>query len=118
MAHKKGVGSSDNGRDSHSKRLGVKLFGGQYAKAGNILVRQRGTRFHPGENTYLGKDFTIHAQVAGTVAFKRGKEDRTWISIIPALNEVKETVAAPVAKAAPAPVEVPVVPPVASSEEE
>jgi large subunit ribosomal protein L27 len=118
MAHKKGVGSSDNGRDSHSKRLGVKLFGGQYAKAGNILVRQRGTRFHPGDNTYLGKDFTIHAQVAGTVAFKKGKEDRTWISIIPVLNEVKETVA-PVAKAkaAPAPV-APIVPPVVSSEEE
>ena len=101
MAHKKGVGSSDNGRDSHSKRLGVKLFGGQVAKAGNILVRQRGTRFHPGENVYLGKDFTIHAQVAGTVAFKKGKENRTWISIIPSLNEVQETVA-PVAAATPA----------------
>ncbi len=118
MAHKKGVGSSDNGRDSHSKRLGVKLFGGQYAKAGNILVRQRGTRFHPGDNTYLGKDFTIHAQVAGTVAFKKGKEDRTWIYIVPALNEVKETVA-PVAKAKPASVAAtPVVAPVASNEEE
>jgi large subunit ribosomal protein L27 len=117
MAHKKGVGSSDNGRDSKSKRLGVKLFGGQYAKAGNILVRQRGTRFHPGENTYLGKDFTVHAQVAGTVAFKRGKNDRTWISIIPALNEVQETIA-PIAKAAPAPKAAPVVPPAAASEEE
>lgn len=73
MAHKKGVGSSDNGRDSKSKRLGVKLFGGQVAKAGNILVRQRGTKFHAGENTYLGKDFTVHAQVAGTVAFKEVK---------------------------------------------
>ena len=117
MAHKKGVGSSDNGRDSHSKRLGVKLFGGQYAKAGNILVRQRGTRFHAGDNTYLSKDFTIHAQVAGTVAFKRGKEDRTWIYIVPALNEVKETVV-PIAKAkvvAAAPV---VVAPVAANEEE
>ena len=58
MAHKKGVGSTDNGRDSNSKRLGVKLFGGQYAKAGNIIVRQRGTKFHPGENVYMGKDFT------------------------------------------------------------
>ncbi len=116
MAHKKGVGSSDNGRDSKSKRLGVKLFGGQVAKAGNILVRQRGTKFHAGENTYLGKDFTIHAQVAGTVAFKKGKEDRTWISIIPSLNEVKETVA-PVAKAKPV-VASPVVPPTTSSEEE
>ncbi len=101
MAHKKGVGSSDNGRDSHSKRLGVKLFGGQVAKAGNILIRQRGTKFHAGENVYLGKDFTIHAQIAGTVSFKKGKDNRTWVSIIPALNEVKETVA-PVAKAKPA----------------
>ena len=118
MAHKKGVGSSDNGRDSKSKRLGVKLFGGQVAKAGNILVRQRGTKFHAGENTYLGKDFTVHAQVAGTVAFKRGKDDRTWISIIPSLDEVKETVAA-VAKAKPASVAAtPVVAPVASNEEE
>ena len=117
MAHKKGVGSSDNGRDSKSKRLGVKLFGGQYAKAGNILIRQRGTKFHAGENTYLGKDFTVHAMVAGTVAFKKGKDDRTWISIIPALNEVKETVA-PIAKAAPAPKAAPVVPPAAASEEE
>ena len=116
MAHKKGVGSSDNGRDSKSKRLGVKLFGGQVAKAGNILVRQRGTKFHAGEITYLGKDFTVHAQVAGTVAFKRGKDDRTWISIIPSLDEVKETVA-PVAKAKPV-VAAPVVPPVVSSEEE
>jgi large subunit ribosomal protein L27 len=113
MAHKKGVGSSDNGRDSKSKRLGVKLFGGQVAKAGNILVRQRGTKFHAGENTYLGKDFSIHAQVAGTVAFKKGKSDRTWVSIIPSLDEVKETVA-PVTKVKAAPV----VPPVVSSEEE
>lgn len=115
MAHKKGVGSSDNGRDSKSKRLGVKLFGGQYAKAGNILVRQRGTKFHAGENTYLGKDFSIHAQVAGTVAFKKGKSDRTWISIIPSLDEVKETVA-PISKVKESPA--PVVPPVVSSEEE
>jgi large subunit ribosomal protein L27 len=83
MAHKKGVGSSDNGRDSKSKRLGVKLFGGQYAKAGNILVRQRGTRFHPGENVYMGKDFTLHAQITGTVAFSRSKQDRTYVSILP-----------------------------------
>jgi large subunit ribosomal protein L27 len=97
MAHKKGVGSSDNGRDSKSKRLGVKLFGGQTAKAGNILVRQRGTKFHAGQNTYLGKDFSVHAMVDGTVAFKKGKNDRTWISIVPQLNEVKETIA-PVSK--------------------
>jgi large subunit ribosomal protein L27 len=63
MAHKKGVGSTDNGRDSKSKRLGVKLFGGQFAKAGNIIVRQRGTKYHPGENVYMGKDFTLHARI-------------------------------------------------------
>jgi large subunit ribosomal protein L27 len=115
MAHKKGVGSSDNGRDSKSKRLGVKLFGGQTAKAGNILVRQRGTKFHAGENTYLGKDFTVHAQVDGTVAFHKGKFNRTWISIIPSLSEVKETVA-PVAKVKPT--AAPVTPPAAKTEEE
>jgi large subunit ribosomal protein L27 len=83
MAHKKGAGSSDNGRDSASKRLGVKMFGGQHAIAGNILVRQRGTRFHVGKNTYLSKDFTIHANIDGKVAFKKGKHDRTFVSIIP-----------------------------------
>ncbi|MFM8361940.1 MAG: 50S ribosomal protein L27, partial [Haliscomenobacter sp.] len=71
MAHKKGVGSSDNGRDSKSKRLGVKLFGGQLAQAGNIIVRQRGTKFHPGENVYMGRDFTLHASIEGRVHFKR-----------------------------------------------
>lgn len=103
MAHKKGVGSTDNGRDSNSKRLGVKLFGGQLAKSGNILVRQRGTRFHAGENVYMGKDFTLHARVEGTVLFHRKKNNRTFISIMPAGEEVAETVA-PVAgaKAAPA----------------
>ena len=121
MAHKKGVGSSDNGRDSNSKRLGVKLFGGQYAKAGNILVRQRGTKFHAGENAYLGKDFTIHANVAGIVTFRRGKNDRTWVSITPKLDEVAETVAT-MPKAKPAPVvaapAAPVVSEDTSSEEE
>lgn len=110
MAHKKGVGSSDNGRDSKSKRLGVKLFGGQTAKAGNILVRQRGTRFHAGANAYLGKDFTIHAQIDGVVSFSKGKDNRTWVSILPKVEEVKETLApvtkAKAAKAAPAPAEV------------
>jgi large subunit ribosomal protein L27 len=109
MAHKKGVGSSDNGRDSKSKRLGVKLFGGQTAKAGNILVRQRGTRFHAGENAYLGKDFTIHAQIDGVVSFSKGKENRTWVSILPKVEEVQETIAktkkASPAKAAATPVE-------------
>jgi large subunit ribosomal protein L27 len=83
MAHKKGVGSSDNGRDSKSKRLGVKLFGGQLAKAGNILVRQRGTKFHAGENVYMGRDFTLHAAVDGKVTFRRMKHDRTFVSILP-----------------------------------
>jgi large subunit ribosomal protein L27 len=82
MAHKKGAGSSDNGRDSKSKRLGVKLFGGEYARAGNILVRQRGTRFHPGENVYLSKDYTLHADIDGTVVFRRKKDNRTYVSIL------------------------------------
>lgn len=93
MAHKKGVGSSDNGRDSHSKRLGVKLFGGQTAKAGNIIIRQRGTKFHAGANAYLGKDFTIHAAVDGKVVFKRSRLNRTFVSVVPAFKEVAETVA-------------------------
>lgn len=83
MAHKKGVGSTDNGRDSKSKRLGVKLFGGQTARAGNILVRQRGTKFHPGLNVYMGKDFTLHAAVAGTVSFVKKRSNRTYINITP-----------------------------------
>ncbi len=83
MAHKKGVGSTDNGRDSHSKRLGVKLFGGQEAIAGNILVRQRGTRFHAGENVYMGKDFTLHASVDGVVSFAKGLKNRTFVHVLP-----------------------------------
>jgi large subunit ribosomal protein L27 len=82
MAHKKGVGSSKNGRESESKRLGVKLFGGQYAKAGNIIVRQRGTRFHPGKYVGIGKDHTLFALVEGYVAFSK-KEDRKYVNIIP-----------------------------------
>lgn len=93
MAHKKGVGSSDNGRDSKSKRLGIKLFGGQAARSGNILVRQRGTKFHPGENVGMGKDFTLFALTDGTVHFKTGRKDRTFISILPAFKEVAESVA-------------------------
>ena len=76
MAHKKGVGSSKNGRESESKRLGIKIFGGQYAKAGNILVRQRGTVHHPGENVGIGKDHTLFALVNGTVVFRKCKENR------------------------------------------
>ena len=86
MAHKKGVGSSKNGRESQSKRLGVKIFGGETCKAGNIIVRQRGTEFHPGENIGMGKDHTLFALVDGTVQFKVGKEDRRSVSVIPAEN--------------------------------
>lgn len=83
MAHKKGVGSSKNGRESESKRLGVKIFGGQLAKAGSILVRQRGTRHHPGENVGMGKDHTLFALQAGKVIFKKVKNDRSYVSIEP-----------------------------------
>lgn len=83
MAHKKGVGSSKNGRESESKRLGVKIFGGQAAIAGNIIVRQRGTKHHPGENTFMGKDHTIHAAVDGIVKFEKKKGGKSYISIIP-----------------------------------
>ncbi len=83
MAHKKGVGSSKNGRESESKRLGVKIFGGQGAIAGNILVRQRGTTHHPGENVYMGKDHTLHAQVDGIVTFTKKKDNRSYVSIDP-----------------------------------
>ena len=88
MAHKKGVGSSDNGRDSKSKRLGVKLFGGQLALAGNIIIRQRGTKFHPGLNVGVGRDFTIFALTDGIVEFKKGYKNRTYVSIQPQEVEV------------------------------
>ena len=81
MAHKKGVGSSKNGRESQSKRLGIKIFGGDFAKAGNILVRQRGTQHHPGENVGMGKDHTLYALVDGKVVFTRKGEDRSCVSI-------------------------------------
>lgn len=87
MAHKKGVGSSENGRDSHSKRLGVKLFGGEVARAGNILVRQRGTKYHPGDNVGQGRDFTLFALTDGTVQFKTARKDRTYVSILPTIAE-------------------------------
>ncbi len=83
MAHKKGAGSSRNGRDSQSKRLGVKLFGGQTAKAGNIIVRQRGTRHNPGLNVGLGKDHTLFALTDGEVEFKRKKDNKTYVSVKP-----------------------------------
>jgi large subunit ribosomal protein L27 len=83
MAHKKGVGSSKNGRESESKRLGVKIFGGQGAIAGNIIVRQRGTKHYPGENVYMGKDHTLHAQVDGIVKFSKRKDNKSYVSIEP-----------------------------------
>ncbi len=81
MAHKKGEGSVKNGRDSRSKRLGVKIFGGQPAVAGNIIVRQRGTVYHPGKNVGVGKDFTIYALTDGVVEFKKGQKARTFVSV-------------------------------------
>jgi len=83
MAHKKAASSTDNGRDSNSNYLGVKLFGGQAAIAGNIIVRQRGTRYHPGNNVYMGKDHTIHAKVDGHVQFSKGRLNRTIVNITP-----------------------------------
>jgi len=83
MAHKKAGGSSRNGRDSQGRRLGVKRFGGQAVLAGNILVRQRGTKFHPGKNVGLGKDHTIFALVAGAVLFHSGPKSRTYVSVVP-----------------------------------
>lgn len=82
MAHKKGAGSSRNGRESESKRLGVKKFGGQQVLAGNILVRQRGTKHHPATNVGIGKDHTLYALTDGTVVFKKGKQNRSFVSII------------------------------------
>ncbi len=83
MAHKKGAGSSNNGRESHSKRLGIKSFGGQLAIAGNIIVRQRGTKHHPDKNVGIGKDHTLFALVDGTVLFKKKANDRSYVSILP-----------------------------------
>jgi len=83
MAHKKGAGSSRNGRESESKRLGVKIFGGQLAKAGNILVRQRGTVHMPNKNVGLGKDHTLFALVDGTVLFEKKRNNKSYVSVIP-----------------------------------
>jgi len=110
MAHKKGVGSSKNGRESESKRLGVKIFGGQFAKAGNILVRQRGTKHHPGENVGIGKDHTLFALINGTVVFRKKRENKSFVSIQPI--EVAKAVAAeilPLIEPVVAPEEKPVV---------
>ncbi|WP_258101353.1 50S ribosomal protein L27 [Marinoscillum pacificum] len=83
MAHKKGVGSSKNGRESESKRLGVKIYGGQKAIAGNIIVRQRGTKHHPGDNVGIGKDHTLFALIDGTVRFRKGRQDRSYVYVDP-----------------------------------
>lgn len=83
MAHKKGAGSSRNGRESESKRLGIKLFGGQAARAGNIIVRQRGTKHHPGENVGIGNDHTLFALTDGKVEFRRKRGNKSFVSIVP-----------------------------------
>ena len=88
MAHKKGVGSTRNGRDSESKRLGVKVYGGQLAIAGNVLIRQRGTKFHPGFNVGKGKDDTLFALITGTVKFERYNRKRQKVSVYPAEQSV------------------------------
>ena len=83
MAHKKGVGSSKNGRESESKRLGIKVFGGEFAKAGNIIVRQRGTVHNPGEHVGMGKDHTLFALVDGIVVFRKTRNDKSFVSVEP-----------------------------------
>jgi large subunit ribosomal protein L27 len=87
MAHKKGAGSTQNGRESESKRLGVKIYGGQLAKAGNIIIRQRGTVHNPGQNVGIGKDHTLFALISGTVAFKKKRDDRSYVSVVPFATE-------------------------------
>ena len=83
MAHKKGVGSSKNGRESESKRLGIKIYGGQAAIAGNIIVRQRGSKHNPGANVYMGKDHTLHAKVDGVVQFQKKADNKSYVSVVP-----------------------------------
>ncbi len=90
MAHKKGLGSSRNGRDSNAKRLGVKVFAGQTVTGGEIIVRQRGTRFRPGDGVGIGKDDTLYARAAGTVAFKRGRQGRV-VSVVAGAAEAQAT---------------------------
>jgi len=93
MAHKKAGGSTRNGRDSHSKRLGVKHFGGELVKAGNIIIRQRGTHYHPGNNVGIGKDHTLYALVQGVVKFSRkGAKLRCYVNVLPKLEESTERV--------------------------
>jgi len=87
MAHKKGAGSSKNGRESESKRLGVKIFGGQAVVAGNIIVRQRGTKHHPGNNVGMGKDHTLYALNEGLVEFRKKRNNRSYVSVVPFTEE-------------------------------
>jgi large subunit ribosomal protein L27 len=107
MAHKKGAGSSRNGRESHSKRLGIKIFGGQPAIAGNIIVRQRGTPHNPDKNVGIGKDHTLFALIDGTVVFKKKADNRSYVSVVPfeaapvAVVEAPKPVAKKEVKAAP-----------------
>jgi large subunit ribosomal protein L27 len=100
MAHKKGAGSSRNGRESHSKRLGIKIFGGQAAIAGNIIVRQRGTKHHPDKNVGIGKDHTLFALIDGTVFFRKKSDDKSYVSIIPRELIVEDAAPVKVKKAA------------------
>ena len=90
MAHKKAGGSSRNGRDTAGKRLGVKKFGGQQVNGGNIIIRQRGTKWHPGRNVGLGKDYTIFALIDGNVSFRRGAKNRTFVDVMPQLPQAAE----------------------------
>lgn len=99
MAHKKGAGSSKNGRESHSKRLGIKIFGGQPAIAGNIIVRQRGTRHNPGQNVGIGKDHTLFALIDGQVVFRKKADNRSYVSVLPFETAPVAEVAAPKAAA-------------------
>jgi large subunit ribosomal protein L27 len=107
MAHKKGAGSSRNGRESHSKRLGIKIFGGQEAIAGNILVRQRGTKHHPDKGVGIGKDHTLFALVDGTVIFRKKQDNKSYVSVLPvAVTAAVAETTAPAPKAATAEVEI------------
>ena len=108
MAHKKGAGSSTNGRESHSKRLGIKIFGGQPAIAGNIIVRQRGTRHNPGQNVGIGKDHTLFALIDGQVVFRKKADNRSYVSVLPFETAPVAEVAAPKAAAKVETVEAPV----------
>lgn len=106
MAHKKGAGSSRNGRESESKRLGVKIYGGQAAIAGNIIIRQRGTTHHPGDNMGMGKDHTLFALCDGIVKFQKKRNNRSYVSIVPVIETVIDTKAKEVAEKPVAKVEV------------